>query len=215
MVFGASWVIKQIAKRIRPGRSATLLLFFVLVAGASELATLFGLDGIVGAFMAGIAARRALTTEEPAHELKVLSNTFLIPAFFIATGMLIQPAVLIETLRQQPVLALGLAAALIAGRFVAAFIVGKLFRYSSAEIGLCFSLTLPQVAATLAATTVAYRTLNIAGQPLVSHEVLNAILVLVVLTSIGGPLLTQWFVRKLAPAAEQRGATAEHAALTE
>ena len=28
---------------------------------------------------------------------------------------------------------------------------------------------------------------------------MNAILVLVVLTSLGGPLLTQWFARRLAP----------------
>jgi hypothetical protein len=73
------------------------------------------------------------------------------------------------------------------------------FRYPSAEIGLTWSLTLPQVAATLAATTVAYRTVNAAGIPLIPHEVLNAVLVLVVLTSIGGPLATQRFAERLAP----------------
>jgi Kef-type K+ transport system membrane component KefB len=86
----------------------------VLVAGGSEAATLFGLDGIVGAFMAGIAARRAIGREEPTHVLKVVSNTFLIPAFFMATGMLIQPSVLLDTLQHQPLLALGLTAALVA-----------------------------------------------------------------------------------------------------
>jgi len=50
-------------------------------------------------------------------------------------------------------------------------------------------------------TTVAYRTVDAAGTPLIPHEVLNAVLVLVVLTSIGGPLLTQRFARKLAPEA--------------
>jgi Kef-type K+ transport system membrane component KefB len=198
MIFGASWLIQQIVHRVKLRFEAQLLLFFVLVAGGSEAATLFGLDGIVGAFMAGIAARRAIKREEPTHVLKVISNTFLIPAFFMATGMLIQPGVLVDTLRQQPLLALGLTGALFAGKFVAAWTTGKLFRYKGAEIGLCFTLTLPQVAATLAATTVAYRTLNKAGVPLISHEVLNAVLLLVVVTSIGGPLATQYFVRKLA-----------------
>ncbi|MDC6169661.1 cation:proton antiporter [Paucibacter sp. XJ19-41] len=198
MIFGASWLIKQLVQRVRLRFEAQLLLFFVLVAGGSEAATLFGLDGIVGAFMAGIAARRAIRREEPTHVLKVVANTFLIPAFFMATGMLIQPAVLVETLREQPLLALGLVAALVAGKFLAAWTTGKLFGYQRAEIGLCFSLTLPQVAATLAATTVAYRTVNAAQQPLISHEVLNAVLLLVVLTSIGGPLLSQRYVSRLA-----------------
>ena len=197
MIFGASWLIQQLVRRIKLRFEAQLLLFFVLVAGGSEAATLFGLDGIVGAFMAGIAARRALKVEEPTHVLKVISNTFLIPAFFMATGMLIQPSVLVDTLRHQPLLALGLTAALVAGKFIAAWATGLLFGYKRAETGLAFSLTLPQVAATLAATTVAYRTVNAAGVPLISHEVLNAVLLLVVLTSIGGPLMTQYFVRKL------------------
>jgi Kef-type K+ transport system membrane component KefB len=201
MLFGASWLIRKVGQHWQPRRETRLLLFLVLVAGGSEAATLFGIDGIVGAFMAGIAARRAVEIEEPARTLKVLSNAFLIPAFFLTTGMLVKPGLLIETLRTEPLLSLGLAAGLIAGKFLAAWIVGKIFRYPRADIGLTFSLTLPQVAATLAATTVAYRTVNSAGEPLIPHEVLNAVLVLVVLTSIGGPLLTQWFARRLAPAA--------------
>lgn len=201
MLFGASWLIRTIAERWRPRRETRLILFLVLVAGGSEAATLFGIDGIVGAFMAGIAARRAVEVEEPAQTLKVLSNAFLIPAFFLTTGMLVKPGLLIETVRTQPLLSLGLAAGLLAGKFAAASLVGKIFRYPPADTGLVFSLTLPQVAATLAATTVAYRTVNAAGTPLIPHEVLNAVLVLVVLTSIGGPLLTQRFARKLAPEA--------------
>ena len=53
-----------------------------------------------------------------------------------------------------------------------------------------WSLTLPQVAATLAATLVARSTLNAAGQPLLGGQILNAVLVLVIATSVVGPLLT-------------------------
>lgn len=198
MIFGVSWLIRLVVRHLKPRSEAQLLLFFVLVAGASQAATLFGIDGIVGAFMAGIAARRAIGTEEPAHVLKVISNTFLIPAFFLATGMLIDPGVLVQTLRSQPLLALGLAAALLVGKYLAAAGTGLIWKYSRAEVGLTWSLTLPQVAATLAATTVAFRTVNAAGQPLISHDVLNAVLLLVVLTSLGAPLLTHRFARRLA-----------------
>lgn len=209
MIFGVAWVIRVVAKRFQPHREARLLLFFILVAGASEAATLFGIDGIVGAFMAGIASRRAIDSDEPVAMLKTLSNTFLIPAFFIATGMLIQPEVLLQTLREQPGLALGLGAALLLGKFLAAWLTGLLFRYTKDDVGLTWSLTLPQVAATLAATSVAMRTVNAAGQPLVPHDVVNAVLVLVVLTSLGGPLLTQWFARRIAPATDGQAAAPE------
>lgn len=107
---------------------------------------------------------------------------------------------LVEALRSQPLFALGLAAALLVGKFLAATATGLLFKYSRAYVELTWSLTLPPAAATLAATTVADRTLNAAAQPLISHDVLNAVL-LVVLTSLGALLLTQRFARQLAPEA--------------
>lgn len=209
MICGVSWLIRFVVRHLKPRSQAQLLLFFVLVAGASQAVTLFGIDGIVRAFMVGIAARRAIGSDGPAHVLKVISNTFLIPAFFIATGMLIGPAGLVQTLRHQPLLALGLAAALLLGKFVAAAITGLIFKYSRAEIGLTWSLTLPQVAATLAATTVAYRTVNAAGQPLIPRDVLDAVLLLVVLTALGAPLLTQVYARRLAGETAPAPATAE------
>ena len=56
-----------------------------------------------------------------------------------------------------------------------------------------WSLTLPQVAATLAATLIAYKTFNAAGQPLLDDRMLNAVLMMVLVTAILGPMLTQRF----------------------
>jgi hypothetical protein len=56
-----------------------------------------------------------------------------------------------------------------------------------------WALTLPQVAATLAATLVAYHTVNSDGQRLLDERMLNAVLVLMLVTSILGPLLTERF----------------------
>jgi len=58
-----------------------------------------------------------------------------------------------------------------------------------------WALTLPQVAPTLAAALVAYDTLNPAWQRLVDGHLLNAVLVLV--TSILGPTLTERFAPAL------------------
>jgi len=56
-----------------------------------------------------------------------------------------------------------------------------------------WALTLPQVAATLAATLVGYNTLNAAGERLLSEEIFNSVLVLLVVTSLLGPVLTERF----------------------
>jgi hypothetical protein len=56
-----------------------------------------------------------------------------------------------------------------------------------------WALTLPQVAATLAATLVGYNTLNAAGERLLPAEIFNAVLVLMVATSLLGPVLTEVF----------------------
>ena len=61
---------------------------------------------------------------------------------------------------------------------------------------MIWSLSLPQVAATLATAMVAYQTMNAEGKRLIDLPVVNAVLVLVVVTSILGPMLTEHFGRQ-------------------
>lgn len=190
IVIGGPWVLRRILARMKRDESR-IIVFFLAVAVASQAAELFGLDGIVGAFLAGIAVRQAAPESRNAGVMKLISDTFLIPAFFLTTGMLLHPIDALLTFVQQPVLAFGLLFALLGGKGLAAMALAPLFRYTRSEVGLVWSLTLPQVAATLAAATVAHRTLNPAGEPLVDGPVLNVILMLVVLTSLGAPLFTQ------------------------
>jgi hypothetical protein len=64
-----------------------------------------------------------------------------------------------------------------------------------------WSLSLPQVAATLAAALVAFNAQNAAGQRLIDEPVLNSVIVLMVATSFLGPILTDVFGRRLVAAA--------------
>jgi hypothetical protein len=68
-------------------------------------------------------------------------------------------------------------------------------------------MTLPQVAATLAAAVVAHETKNHSGQPMLDDTTLNAVLVLMLVTSILGPLLTEVFAAKLSVAPAKGSAT--------
>ena len=60
-----------------------------------------------------------------------------------------------------------------------------------------WSLSLPQVAATLAAAIAAYDAVNADGDRLITESVLNAVIVLMVLTAILGPVLTEHFGRRM------------------
>ena len=61
---------------------------------------------------------------------------------------------------------------------------------------MIWSLSLPQVAATLAAALVAFQTKNAAGVRLIDEPLINTVLVMVVVTSILGPILTERFGRQ-------------------
>ena len=64
-----------------------------------------------------------------------------------------------------------------------------------------WSLTLPQVAATLAATLVAHQTFNAAGQRLLDDRMLNVVLVSGVYNiAMLGPVLTERFASRMAAA---------------
>ena len=76
-----------------------------------------------------------------------------------------------------------------------------------------WSLTLPQVAATIAATVVAHKTINSAGEPLIDKTVVSGIFVLVMLTATIGPIMTGRFSKAILqkespPAAEPPPETA-------
>src|SRR5438093_697970 len=70
--------------------------------------------------------------------------------------------------------------------------------YTQMEGLLMWSLSVPQVAATLAAAVVAYNAKNAAGVRLIDEPVINTVVVLMVATSILGPMLTERFGRTLA-----------------
>jgi Na+:H+ antiporter len=60
-----------------------------------------------------------------------------------------------------------------------------------------WSLSLPEVAATLAAALVAYEAQDAQGRRLIDEPVLNSVIVLMVITSVLGPILTELFGKRL------------------
>ena len=163
------------------------------------LAQLINLPGIVGAFLAGLAVNAAVREKPAKGKLEFLANSLFIPIFFIVTGFLIDPLVFLRSLVDNFALASAVILALVVGKLIAAEIAGRAFHYSSAARLTVWSMTLPQVAATLAASLAAYDTYNSAGQRLVDGRLLNVVLVLMLTTSILGPVLTERFAPRMLP----------------
>jgi Kef-type K+ transport system membrane component KefB len=175
--------------------------FFVVMLGimaiAGTVADLINLPGIVGAFLAGLAVNAAVQNHPAKAKLEFFGKALFIPSFFLVTGFLIDPVSFVGTVAANLPLVAGIVAALLLGKWIAAEGVGRAFGYPRFARLTMWALTLPQVAATLAATLVAYDTRNAAGQRLLDETMLNAVLVLMLATSILGPVLTELFTPRM------------------
>ena len=197
ILFGVSRAGAAILKKLEGDESAYFAVMIVVVAVASSLAQVIQLPDIVGAFLSGLALNAAVKENEPKKNLEFIGNSLFIPIFFITTGFLIDPRALAHSLASDLPLVLSIIGALLVGKFAAAEITGRMYGYTRDERLTIWSLTLPQVAATLAATLVAYKTLDRAGNHLLDNRMLNVVLALMLSTSILGPVLTERFAPRL------------------
>jgi Kef-type K+ transport system membrane component KefB len=193
VLIGISRVGAWILNKLRDSQEAYFVTMLGIMAVAGELADLINLPDIVGAFMAGLAVNAAVGDHPAKEKLEFFGKSFFIPIFFIVVGFLIVPNAVGQTIFNNFWLVAGMVAALIVGKGIAAAIAGRAFGYSRPARLTMWALTLPQVAATLAATLVGYNTLNAAGERLLSGEIFNAVLVLLVVTSVLSTILTEVF----------------------
>lgn len=199
VLFGLSRIGAYVLHKLEHDDSAYFAVMVVLLAIAATLAQVIQLPGIVGAFLSGLALNAAAQEKAAKKELQFIGDSVLIPIFFITTGFLISPAALVDSFRSDLGLVAAIIGALVIGKFLAAEIAGRRFGYTRDERLTVWSLTLPQVAATLAATLVAYNTYDRNHLRLLDSRMLNVVLALMLFTSIVGPILTAHFGPRLVP----------------
>jgi Kef-type K+ transport system membrane component KefB len=198
VILGLGWVAQKLFAR-RPPKEGQFALLLLLVAVAAVAAEAIKLEGIIGAFLAGLAVNTAARDSEAKHELEFIGNHLFIPVFFLTIGFLIDLRAFANTLVADFGLVFGIVGGLIGSKYLAAAVARRAFGYSRDEGLTMWSLSLPQVAATLAAALVAYNTTNAAGERLIGEPVLNSVIVLLVVTSVLGPILTERFAKRLPP----------------
>ena len=197
VLFGLSRLGAYVLSRVKDEEDAYFVVMLGIMAVAGVLADAIQLPGIVGAFLAGLAVNASAREAPASAKLQFLGKSLFIPIFFIVTGFLIDPVKFVYGIFDDFLIVSSIIAALLAGKWVAAWLVGRANGYNLNEQLTIWSLTLPQVAATLAATLVAHQTFNAAGQRLLDDRMLNVVLVLVFTTSLLGPILTERFAPRM------------------
>ena len=206
ILFGLSRVGAYVLRLAEAEEGAYFVLMFGIMAVAGLLAQTINLPDIVGAFLAGLAVNAAVHDKPAKEKLEFFGKAFFIPIFFIVTGFLIDPLVFVHSIIDNFSLVAAIIVALLAGKGIAAELAGRAFTYTPAARLTMWSLTLPQVAATLAATLVAFHTFDPAGQPLIDRRMLDVVLVLMLSTATLGPVLTQQFAPRMLEAPADREA---------
>lgn len=183
ILVGFDWAGKEFFRRSGEDEGYQFLFVLLVVFVASVGAQLIGVDKIVGAFLAGLAVNETLADGPVKEKVVFVGSVLFIPIFFVDLGLLVDLPGFARNISAVQ-LTTFIIAGLVASKFVAAVLAKLLYQYNWREAITMWSLSLPQVGATVAATLVGYR----AG--LLPQYVLNSIIVLMLVTSTVGPLIT-------------------------
>ena len=174
-----------------------------LVFLAAALMELAGMEGILGAFLTGLVLNRMIPKVSPLMgHLEFVGNALFIPYFLIGVGMLINLHVLFGSLNALEVAAVMIGVAL-TGKWIASFLVQKIFGLKGIERRLIYGLSTAQAAATLAAVMVGYNIILPDGSRLLNEDVLNGTILLILVTCIVSSLVTDKAARGIAMAETQ------------
>lgn len=185
----AAWFIKKVSDPV-----LEFLLIALLVALSAWLTERAGLQTILGAFVAGIALNRLIPNLSPLmNRLSFIGNAVFIPVFLLSVGMMIDVRVFLSGWLTI-VLAAVLVGVKLSGKWLAAFLAQRLFRFTAAERRLMTGLTAASAAGTLAVVTIGY------SVGLFTVEILNATVLLILLSCIVASFLTEHAAREIAMA---------------
>jgi Kef-type K+ transport system membrane component KefB/nucleotide-binding universal stress UspA family protein len=191
VLFGFDWLGKEYFKRSGDQESNQFIFVLLAVFLAAVGAELIHVEKIVGAFLAGLAVNDVVGKSPVEEKVIFVGSTLFIPFFFVDMGLLLNISGLISSFTSYFLLTFLIVGGLIGSKFLAALFTKIVFKYNWDETFTMWSLSLPQVAATLAATLVGVKT------GILDQSVFNAVIVLMLVTSILGPILTDKFARKL------------------
>lgn len=174
------------------GDSVSQFIFILaLVFIASMLASIIGLEAILGAFYAGLVLNRFIPNRSALMKnIQFAGNAIFIPYFLIGVGMLINVHVIFCGWGVL-IMAAVMTATALATKFGSVWIARKAFRLSPVEGTLMFGLTSGKAAATIAATMIGYQ------YQLLSEDMMNGAVVMILICCIVASVATENAAKRL------------------
>jgi Kef-type K+ transport system membrane component KefB/nucleotide-binding universal stress UspA family protein len=190
ILFGLDRLGREFFRRSKDDQGNQFLFVLLSLFLAAVGAQLIGVEKIIGAFLAGLAVNDVVGEGPVKEKVEFVGSVLFIPIFFVDLGLLVDLPAFVKSISTIWLTA-AIVVGLIVSKFLAAVLVKLVYRYNLPEMMTMWSLSMPQVGATLAATLVGYR----AG--ILNEGVLNSVIVLMLVTSTLGPILTSRFAPQL------------------
>ena len=188
------WLIPHLARYfLRRYSDAVMQYIFVLSVMFlnAALTDFIGLEGIFGAFFSGLILNRYIPHVSPLmNRIEFIGNALFIPYFLIGVGMLINVRTLMQGSHVLWVVVL-IAFFGTFGKAVAAYMSSLLFRLSKTDGHMMFGLTSAHAAGAIAMVMVGMRLEVEPGQYLVSDDMLNGVVLMILVTCIISTLMTE------------------------
>jgi Kef-type K+ transport system membrane component KefB len=163
-------------RKIKDDKVTHFIFVFGLVFLAAFLAELAGVDAIIGAFLAGLALNRLIPATSPLmNRIEFVGNAIFIPFFLISVGMLVDLHILLRG-PQALIIAGVLTAVALCGKWAAAWLTQRFFRYTATQRNVIFGLSSAHAAATIAVILIGY------NMKIVDENVLNGTVILILIT---------------------------------
>ena len=161
------------------------------------LAQSAGLEGILGAFFAGLMLNRLIPNLSPLmHRISFVGNAVFIPIFLISVGMLVNLGAFAQGWSTLIAAAIMCAVAL-STKWLAAWASQKTCHYSASERQLMFGLSGAKAAVSLAAVMIGYNIIDDTGGHLLNDDILNSTVVMILVTCTVSGIVTERAAKKL------------------
>ena len=170
---------------------------------SAALSSLIGIEGVFGAFYSGLILNRYIPRVSPLmNRIEFIGNALFIPYFLIGVGMLINLGTLFSSVDMVWIVVLIVFFGTF-GKAVAAYICSLLFRLSKTDGHMMFGLTSAHAAGAIAMVMVGIRLEVAPGEYLVSDDMLNGIIMMILFTCIISTMMTEHAAKKIV--IEERG----------
>ena len=176
-------------------RYSDAVMQYIFVLGimflSAALSSAIGIEGVFGAFFSGLILNRYIPHVSPLmNRIEFIGNALFIPYFLIGVGMLINVRILFSSAQILWIVFLIVFIGTF-GKALAAYISSLLFRKPKADGHMMFGLTSAHAAGAIAMVMVGMRLEVAPGEYLVSDDMLNGVIMMILFTCVISTLMTE------------------------